>query len=160
MTGWIKADSGDPIRDWRPTQPRGPHTVNNRKHNSHNPYQGDSKKVLTVCSAGLLRSPTAAVVLSQEPYNYNTRAAGSYTDFALVPVDDVLIYWADEIVFMTQENYDMVADHFGVENVAHKAVILHIDDNFAYRDPDLMSAIRHKYDEHLEGKDADVHIQV
>ena len=48
----------------------------NRIANSTNPFQKDYKRVLCVCSAGLLRSPTAAYVLSQAPYNYNTRAAG------------------------------------------------------------------------------------
>jgi len=32
-------------------------------------------------------------VLSQEPYNYNTRAAGIVDDYALVPVDEVLLNW-------------------------------------------------------------------
>ena len=48
----------------------------NRLGNSKNPYQGDFKKVLCVCSAGLLRSPTAAWVLSNAPFNFNTREIG------------------------------------------------------------------------------------
>jgi predicted protein tyrosine phosphatase len=76
----------------------------NRLGNCTNPYQGNTKKVLCVCSAGLLRSPTAAVVLSQEPFNYNTRAAGISTDYALVQVDDVLVTWADEIVCMDENS--------------------------------------------------------
>jgi len=40
-------------------------------------------------------------VLHRE-YGYNTRAAGVDTDHALVPVDVVLIKWADEIVCMDQ----------------------------------------------------------
>jgi len=63
-------------------------SLRNRIHNSSNPYQGKFKRVLCVCSAGLLRSPTTAFVLSQEPYNYNTRAAGIVDDYALVPVDE------------------------------------------------------------------------
>ncbi len=35
----------------------------NRWGNIDNPYQGSAKKVLCVCSAGMLRSPTAANVL-------------------------------------------------------------------------------------------------
>lgn len=74
----------------------------NRKWNSHNEYQGKHKRVLCVCSAGLLRSPTAAWVLSNPPYNFNTRAAGIDVGHALIPVDDVLIEWADEIVCMDE----------------------------------------------------------
>ena len=59
----------------------------NRLANTHNPYQGDFKKVLCVCSAGLLRSPSTAFVLSQDPFNFNTIAAGINEDYALIVVD-------------------------------------------------------------------------
>lgn len=75
----------------------------NRIANSTNQFQGSYKRVLCVCSAGLLRSPTTALVLSQPPYNYNTRAAGLTKEFALVPVDPVLLHWADEVVCMNSE---------------------------------------------------------
>jgi len=71
----------------------------NALHNAKNPYQGSSKKVLCVCSAGLLRSPTTAVVLERK-YGYNTRACGIDLDHALIPLTPVLLYWADEIVVM------------------------------------------------------------
>ena len=58
----------------------------------NNPYQGKDKRVLFVCSAGLLRSATAARIYASK---YNTRAAGS-ANYALVPVSDELIAWADE----------------------------------------------------------------
>ena len=56
----------------------------NRMWNVSNPWQGDAKRVLCVCSAGLLRSPTAAKVLYDE-YGYNTRAAGLATDCSDIP---------------------------------------------------------------------------
>src|SRR5580658_1563149 len=70
----------------------------NRLHNVRNPMQGDAKRVLCLCSAGLLRSPTVAWVLSNAPYDYNTRAAGVDHEYALVGIDQFLICWADEIV--------------------------------------------------------------
>ncbi len=70
---------------------------------SQNPYQGDYKRVLCVCSAGVLRSATTAVVLSQEPFNYNTRSAG-VEHYALTPITLPLLFWADEIVCMTKEH--------------------------------------------------------
>ena len=57
----------------------------NRLHNATNPYQGSYKKVLCVCSAGMLRAPTAAVVLSRPPYDFNTRAVGTDLGTALIP---------------------------------------------------------------------------
>lgn len=41
----------------------------NRLAIARNGYQGSYKRVLTVCSGGVLRAPTAAWVLGQEPYN-------------------------------------------------------------------------------------------
>ena len=72
-----------------------------------NSYQGDYKRVLTVCSANMLRSPTIALVLSAEPYNYNTRSAGT-ADFALIPVTNDLLMWADEIVCADSEHTKVI----------------------------------------------------
>ena len=113
----------------------------NRLGNVTNPYQGKTKKVLCVCSAGLLRSPTAAVVLSQEPFNYNTRAVGMNREFALIPVDDVLIEWADEVVVM--ENWMAVI--LSEQYPGTKITLLGIEDSFSYRDPRLMTLIRERY---------------
>ncbi len=113
----------------------------NRLGNCKNPYQGVSKRVLCVCSAGLLRSPTAALVLSQKPYNYNTRAAGISSEYALIPVDEVLLEWADEIVCMT------IDQKTELEKRTKKLVInLEIKDNFAYRDKELIAKIKKNYD--------------
>ncbi len=108
----------------------------NRLANCKNHYQGTAKKVLCVCSAGLLRSPTAALVLSQDPFNFNTRAAGLSGEYALIPVDDVLIEWADEIICMDlQQSSDL-------EKMTTKPIYsLNIPDNFRYRDPELIKLI-------------------
>ena len=121
----------------------------NRMGNATNPFQGEHKKVLCVCSAGLLRSPTTAVVLSQEPYNFNTRAAGLYEDFALIIVDQVLLHWADEIVCMDdyqKETLERMVEKFGISKV--KIIPLNISDNFEYRDPELINHIKKAYDAH------------
>lgn len=118
----------------------------NRISNTSNRFQGNTKKVLCVCSAGLLRSPTMAVVLSQEPYNYNTRAAGLSKEYALIPVDEVLLHWADEIVcaesWMAQEIEEMLTT-LGLQ---HKDLIaLDIPDQYEYRHPKLVEMIKEKY---------------
>lgn len=118
----------------------------NRLANSSNPYQGKFKRVLCVCSAGLLRSPTTAVVLSQEPYNFNTRAAGIVEDFALVPVDEVLLDWAQEIVCMSKGQKKELEIRLKKANKVTPIICLDIQDSFGYRDPELMKTIREKYD--------------
>lgn len=119
--------------------------MNNRMYNSTNPYQKDFTKVLCVCSAGLLRSPTAAVVLSQEPFNCNTRAAGLEESYALIAVDAVLVRWADEIVCMTEDHATILRAKFG-KFLQHRPVhVLDISDNYAYRDPELIKLIKQAY---------------
>jgi predicted protein tyrosine phosphatase len=119
----------------------------NRLGNCHNPYQGKAKKVLCVCSAGLLRSPTAAEVLSREPFNFNTRSCGASTEYALIPVDQALIEWADEIVCMSEEHAAALPmDEYDETPV----LILNVPDSFPFRDPELQRLIAEKYTAALE----------
>lgn len=115
----------------------------NRAINAHNHHQGNYKKVLCVCSAGLLRSPTAAFVLSQEPYNYNTRSVGLYGQYALIPIDPVHIYWADEIVCMTKEHHVALVQHF--PDLGKPIKCLNIPDDYPYRSPKLIELIKANY---------------
>ena len=119
----------------------------NRLANSHNPYQGSAKKVLCVCSAGLLRSPTMSRILSQEPYNYNTRAVGISKEFALIPLDEVLITWADEIVFVSNEVYEEALKKFEERLHPKDVTVLDIPDNFEYMDSTLVLHILEQYNE-------------
>lgn len=114
----------------------------NRLWNCKNPYQGKAKKVLCVCSAGLLRSPTAAKILWRE-FGHNTRAAGIDTGHALIPVDDVLCAWADEIVVMSRGQQITLEDKFKVPS--ERIICLDIEDSFAYMDETLQSEIVKKY---------------
>ena len=124
----------------------------NRTWNADNQFQqiDKHKRVLCLCSAGLLRSPTTSLVLAAAPYNFNTRAAGLESSYALIPVDDVLLYWADEIVVMTQDQVKTVKQLLNQAKLKDKPVIcLDIPDNFHYRHPDLIDLIRKNYDERV-----------
>ena len=136
------------IHDWRPEGWHGriQDYYGDRLMNAVNPYQGNHKRVLCVCSAGLLRSPTAALVLSQPPFNYNTRAAGVETSFALVGVDVVLLTWAQEIVCMTREHEKKLHALLAETKLDRKVTCLDIPDDFAYRDPELVRRIREAYE--------------
>lgn len=105
--------------------------------NCKNPYQGEMPKVLCVCSAGLLRSPTVAWILSNE--GYNTRAVGVH-DYALVPVDEVLIEWADHILCMEHEHMQTLFQKF--PNLTKTVVVLDVPDRYAFRDPELVQICR------------------
>ena len=117
----------------------------NRLNNCRNIYQGDFHKVLCVCSAGILRSATIAYVLSREPYNCNTRNCGIDDDFALIPIDRVLVEWSDSIVCADTEHHDVVLniiDNFDIKG--KKVYNFNLPDNFSYRDPDLVNIIETK----------------
>lgn len=107
-----------------------------------NECEGKYRRILCVCSAGILRSATAAVVLSQPPYSCNTRACGS-KHYALIPASQALVEWSEEIVCMKEEHLKDLSDNFyGVENF----VILDIDDRYDYRQPELIELIKKRYD--------------
>jgi predicted protein tyrosine phosphatase len=118
-----------------------------------NAFQGKHKKVLTVCSAGCLRSPTAAHILSSFPWNFNTRCAGTSEEYAIVPVTEALIVWADVILVMDevqQLRINTMQNQLASEYEAfdYKQVInLDIPDNYEYRDPRLLKIMNEKFEE-------------
>jgi len=119
----------------------------NKLANCHNKFQGDAKKVLCICSAGLLRGPTIAKVLAEE-FGYNTRAAGIDEEYALIDVTDVLIEWADEIVVAEDTiAYDLLYKFPQVSEY----ISLDIPDKFEYNSPELVKKIKNTYMESLNG---------
>jgi len=112
----------------------------NRLHNMKNPYQGDNKKVLCVCSAGLLRSPTLAWILSNDPFNFNTRAVGTSNEYALIALDEFQLHWADAVVFVDKENFDVAKRTYRelIDNMEHH--VLKIPDVYEFRHPKLVEA--------------------
>lgn len=112
----------------------------------NNPYQGTAPRVLFVCSAGILRSPTAAALAANE-FGWNTRACGVH-DHALIPLSVNLILWAHRIVFM--ENYlleDAICKFELVDygsDIKERAIILGIEDDYCYMDVELQNLLRER----------------
>lgn len=124
----------------------------NQIANTQNPYQGDAVKALCVCSAGLLRSPTIAKVLTKR--GYNTRAAGMSQEYALVPVTPALIAWADEI-HVVAEQEDALLDAIIEAKAAvggfvrfkdPEVHVYNIPDCFPTFDPELIRMIEEDLD--------------
>ena len=122
----------------------------NRIHNIGNPYQGDTKKVLCVCSAGLLRSPTLAHLLSGDPWNYNTRAVGTDVGHALIPLEVVHLVWADLIICMNgeQECYIKEMQKSIKWKVRAKVVCINVPDAFGYREQALIELLKERIKEY------------
>lgn len=118
----------------------------NQLANSQNQFQGNVKKVLTVCSAGLLRSATMAHVLAKE-FDYNVRNCGTEESYALIPISEALVFWADEIVFVNKENYNAVkASLNSIKREDTKVYCLDIPDMYSYCDPELIKICKEQYE--------------
>lgn len=115
-----------------------------------NPYQGTDKKVVFVCSMGLLRSATGARLYA---HKYNTRSAGSCSD-ALVPLSRALVVWADELVFVNKDNYEMALRTYPIDGsdaylfmlIRDKAKVLDIPDAYEHMHPKLKEAFATQYE--------------
>lgn len=109
-----------------------------------NPFQGDDKKVLFVCSAGILRSATGARLYARK---YNTRSCGSY-DFALIPITDLLIDWADQVVFVNKENYTRTIQNPRLRDLLENCDVrvLNIPDTHEHMAPELIKAFEDQYE--------------
>jgi predicted protein tyrosine phosphatase len=115
-----------------------------RISNVHNFNQSyfEYPRVLCVCLGGLLRSPTIAWVLSNEPYNCNTRACGIDDRYALVLADNTLLKWAEMIVTVETEHFAELR-----RQTAKPIFNLEIPDRFTYRDPKLVRLIQRRLEE-------------
>jgi predicted protein tyrosine phosphatase len=115
-----------------------------------NPYQGKDKKVVFVCSMGILRSATGARLYA---HKYNTRSAGTYPD-ALVPLSRPLVQWADELVFVNEHNYKMALQQYPIDGtdvpfnmlIKDKAKVLNIPDTYEHMHPKLKEAFETQYE--------------
>lgn len=107
------------------------------------PLQGTAVKALFICSAGLLRSPTAAH-WAAEHLGWNTRIAGLfYGDDLGWPVRQEMLDWADRVFVMTTEHEDVLLRDF--TRVSGKLVNLSIQDNYAYRSPALIKILEDRF---------------
>lgn len=112
----------------------------------NNEYQGTAKRLLFVCSAGMLRSPTCANVGAS--LGFNTRACGSHTEYALIPLSVNLIKWAYKIIFVNEENYFKALEVFAPVaydlDIKAKAIVWDIEDDYEWGHPALVKYARDK----------------
>lgn len=109
-----------------------------------NEYQGANGRMLFVCSAGMLRSPTAANVANS--MGFNARSCGSHSNYALIPLSANLIYWAQNIFFVNEENsskaQEIFKNHPGtLEEMQSKMQVWNIPDEYEYMHPTLVQIV-------------------
>lgn len=108
-----------------------------------NSSQTNARRLLFVCSVGMLRSPTAQMVASSQ--GYNARACGSAVNIALIPLSCNLINWADHIIFMNVENAIEAHKEFEAvdykEDIMQKQIVWNIEDRYNWGDEVLWNTI-------------------
>jgi predicted protein tyrosine phosphatase len=111
-----------------------------------NKFQTDAKRLLFVCSVGMLRSPTAQMVATG--MGFNARACGSEVDIALIPLSCNLINWANHIIFMNPENLTQAIKTFDPvgykEDIEQKAIVWNINDDYNWGDTVLWNIVHEK----------------
>lgn len=120
----------------------------NRHNVLKNPYQGRAPKVLTVCSAGCLRSPTIANELIKR--GYNARCCGATPEYAIVPLTHELLVWADYVITVAEQAAavrDWISDLDDSDYSSPELVEFDIPDVFPYNDPVLVDMINRLLDE-------------
>lgn len=134
------------LNDEKPTKMTMTEMIFKSKSPYDNPYQGRDKKVLFVCSAGILRSATAARIYAKK---YNTRAAGS-ASYALIPVSHELLLWADEVVFVNRENFLATKINYDLDEIKNRGTVittLNIPDDYEHMHPELIKHFEKQYEE-------------
>ena len=111
-------------------------------------------KVLCVCSANQLRSPTMAWMVSNPPYSCDTRSCGTDCDsyYGGIAITDTAVLWSDIILCadrghlfnVDQRIIKIVGASSGVYTKSHLPLIICLDipDEYNYRDSKLVSLIR------------------
>lgn len=103
-----------------------------------NTNQGEYRRVLFVCTGGILRSATAAH-WAAEHMGWNTRSAGVLAE-SVPCVSQILVRWADAIYCMEQKHFNELVTRFA-DDARSKVTVLNIPDCFNYRDPELQALI-------------------
>lgn len=104
-------------------------------------------KILFICNANRLRSPTAETIFSGYP-GIEAKSAGVGKE-ATIPVSLELLDWADLIFVMEKRQRNIIQSKFK-EIYQHKRIIcLYIPDEFEFMDPELVSLLEQKVTPYL-----------
>jgi protein-tyrosine phosphatase len=103
--------------------------------------QGNFKRVVFVCTGGMLRSATAAQ-WAASALDWNTRSCGT-RDSALPPAHANLMEWADVIYCMEDHHRASLVSQFPWAE--QKIQVLNIPDLFEYRHPTLVTMLERHF---------------
>ena len=104
-------------------------------------------KVLFVCDANRLRSPTAEAIFTGRPH-LDVKSAGLATQ-ATVPLTIELLEWADLIFVMEKRQRNTIQSRFKEIYRRKRIVCLYIPDDFEFMDPELIVLLEERVTPYL-----------
>jgi predicted protein tyrosine phosphatase len=107
-----------------------------------------AKRVLFVCSANRLRSPTAELLFSSWP-GLEVSSAGVDPE-AVRRIDETMVAEADIIFCMERRHRDKLRRRFRAAVGARPVIVLGIPDEYERNQPELIELLREKVEPFLE----------
>lgn len=105
-------------------------------------------KVLFVCDANRLRSPTAEAIFTGRPY-LDVKSAGLATQ-ATVPLTIELLDWADLVFVMEKRQRNIIQSRFKEIYQRKRIICLYIPDDFEFMDPELVALLEERVPPHIQ----------
>ncbi|MEO6134308.1 MAG: hypothetical protein ABIP35_04085 [Ginsengibacter sp.] len=103
--------------------------------------------ILFVCSRNIWRSCTAETIYKNRQ-DHKVKSAGTEPS-AKVRVSAKSILWADMIFVMEKKHRQRLSDKFANEIAGKAIIILDIEDDYEYMDPELIEMIQLSVDPYL-----------
>lgn len=104
--------------------------------------------LLFVCSMNKWRSPTAEAIFKDHSF-YNARSAGVSAS-ARIRLSEKMIAWADLIFVMEKNHKQRIKELFGDSRNNKEIIVLDIDDDYQFMDPELIEIIKLSVRSYLE----------
>jgi len=104
--------------------------------------------ILFVCSRNKWRSRTAETIFKNNQ-KHNVKSAGTEND-ARIKVTEKLISWSDLIFVMEKRHRERLKEKFGSLTDSKEIIILDIQDDYEYMDPELIEILETSVSPYLE----------
>ncbi|HEY4323228.1 MAG TPA: protein tyrosine phosphatase [Mucilaginibacter sp.] len=104
--------------------------------------------LLFICSKNQWRSPTAELLFKNQQV-HQARAAGT-SDKARIKVTQKLIDWADIVFVMERKHKELLNRRFPSVISDKQLIVLNIEDNYQYGDPELIAILREELGAYLK----------
>ena len=105
-------------------------------------------KVLFVCTANKLRSPTAEAVFAAHP-GLEVRSASLDAE-APRPLTAELVAWADRLLVMEQRHREIIRKRFRQALGSRQVIVLGIPDEYEFMQEELVALLRERVPQFLD----------